>query len=70
MDTSILERVIEKAGGQTALATKLGIRKQSITKWKHRGLVPLHRVPDVARLTGFSPHDIRPDFFDSPTNAA
>jgi DNA-binding transcriptional regulator YdaS (Cro superfamily) len=41
------------------IATELGISRSAVAMWER---VPLNRVPDVARITGFSRRAIRPDF--------
>lgn len=62
-----LEKAKRKAGGATALASKLceanpaqSITPQAITQWQR---VPAGRVMDVERITGVSRHDLRPDIF-------
>lgn len=42
------------------LARELGVTRSAVSQWER---VPLERVHDVARVTGLSAHDIRPDFF-------
>ena len=53
-----LSRAIEAAGGVNALARQLGITSASVAQWRS---VPLARVTEVARITGFAPADLRPD---------
>lgn len=56
-----IERVIELAGGPSALARDIGgITPQAISQWKK---VPAERVLDVERAIGISRHDLRPDIF-------
>ena len=48
-----------KKVGINRLARELGITSGAVAKWKE---IPLERVPEVARLTGFSRRLLRPDF--------
>lgn len=57
---NIIESIIEKAGGITALARGLGITHNAIYSWQR---VPAERVIDVERITGVDRHDIRPDIY-------
>jgi DNA-binding transcriptional regulator YdaS (Cro superfamily) len=52
--------LIERAGGITSLARQLGITHNSIYSWE---VVPPFRVAAVAKITGVSMADIRPDMF-------
>jgi DNA-binding transcriptional regulator YdaS (Cro superfamily) len=65
MEIEILTRVIEKAGGPTALARALDIKSPSIHGWTR---VPAERVLRVSEITGIPPHEIRPDVFAPPPN--
>jgi hypothetical protein len=56
----IVEMVIETAGGMGPLARALGIKFQSIQKWKK---IPAERVAAVEEVTGISREDLRPDIF-------
>ena len=57
-----IERAIELAGGQQALAEKLGVKYQAVQKWV-RGVVPAERVLAIESATGVSRHDLRPDIY-------
>jgi DNA-binding transcriptional regulator YdaS (Cro superfamily) len=41
------------------IARELGVTRAAVTKWDE---IPLHRVPDVERITGYSRKALRPDF--------
>ena len=41
------------------VARGLGITRGAVALW---GKIPLSRVPDVERITGFSRQQLRPDF--------
>ena len=53
-----IKDIIAKAGGAVALARALGIKHSSVCDWRQ---VPAERLPEVARLTGIPPHELRPD---------
>jgi DNA-binding transcriptional regulator YdaS (Cro superfamily) len=48
------------AGGPSALASKLGIAPQAVSKWR---IVPPRRVLEVEELSGVSRHLLRPDIY-------
>jgi DNA-binding transcriptional regulator YdaS (Cro superfamily) len=60
--SSPIERAVEIAGGQQALAGKLGVRYQAVQKWI-RGVVPAERVLAIEGATGVSRHELRPDIY-------
>lgn len=47
-----IEVAVEAAGGQAALAAKLGVTQQAISVWKVRGWVPLGRAVEIEQVTG------------------
>ena len=61
MDTSLgLQKALQAAGSQSALARALGITAQSVQQWKR---VPAERLVEIERVTGISRADLRPDIF-------
>lgn len=67
-DTEACEAAIKEAGGNAALANKLGgLTSQAVSQWKR---VPAGRVLDVERVTGFSRHVLRPDVFGAASQEA
>ena len=48
-------------GRLTSLADALGINPSAIVQWSK---VPAERVPSVARATGLSRQDLRPDLYE------
>jgi DNA-binding transcriptional regulator YdaS (Cro superfamily) len=54
---------INLAGGQSALARRLGIRPQAVQKWYANGVVPPLRVLAVEAATGVSRKALRPDIY-------
>lgn len=66
-----IQRAIEAAGGQQALAEKIGVRYQAVQKWLRFKRVPAERVLAIEEATGVSRSDLRPDLYprDSFTRA-
>jgi len=62
----IIENVILKGGGCSALGRAIGITHAGIHRWRIMGRIPAARVLSVERLTGISRHDLRPDVFGPP----
>lgn len=62
---SPLQRAVSIAGGQTALATVLGVRQPHVWNWLNRsgGVVPPEYVIPIERATGVSRHELRPDIY-------
>lgn len=56
----VLLYALEKAGGMSALANKIGISRQAISKWRR---IPAERVLAVEVATGISRHDLREDVY-------
>ena len=55
-----LQRALDAAGTQAALADALGITSGAISQWDK---IPLSRVLEVERVTGVPRYVLRPDFF-------
>jgi len=64
-----IERAVEAAGGQQALAEKLGVKYQAVQKWI-RGVVPAERVLAIESVTGVSRHELRPDIYPQDSRGA
>lgn len=62
---SIIEKTIRFAGGQKALAEKIGITQQAVSKIKKTGKMPAERVIDAEKATAgqVSRYELRPDIF-------
>lgn len=54
---------------QAELAAKLGVQPPALSKWE-RGRVPAERVLLVCEITGLHPHELRPDIYPKPEEAA
>lgn len=63
MDMTALDRAVEAAGSQLALANALGIKSPSISGWYDRKKIPVERVIAIESATGVSRHALRPDVF-------
>ena len=60
-----LQRAVNAAGGQSQLATQLGVTQSTVWYWlarSKRGL-PAEHVVAVETATGVKRHDLRPDIF-------
>lgn len=72
MTTTPAERVIQRFGGLTKLATALGHRRPTTVQgWLVRGVVPVRQIPKViatGRKLGIELS--LDDFFDAPKKAA
>jgi DNA-binding transcriptional regulator YdaS (Cro superfamily) len=58
-----LVHAVNEAGGQSALARKLGIAPAAINRWVRQGRVPPLRVLAVEAATGVSRKALRPDIY-------
>lgn len=56
---------VSLAGGQSALAKKLGVKPQAVQQWVTAGRIPPLRVIAVEKLTGVSRTALRPDIYPS-----
>ncbi|CAM6957563.1 TPA: helix-turn-helix domain-containing protein [Escherichia coli] len=65
-----LTKAIKSAGTATNLATMLGIKPMSVSRWKNRyqGMVPADRVLQIYAATGVTPHELRPDLYPNPSD--
>lgn len=66
MDTTVITKAVEQAGGQTALAAAIGVSQQMVWQWVNgRRPVPakyciaIEQAPDVTQTR----YDLRPDVF-------
>lgn len=70
VDQAVLERCKDRAvvavGGVSRMAEKLNVTRSAVSQWSK---VPAERVGEVSRLTGYPPHEVRPDIFAPPADA-
>jgi len=59
-----LAYAIEKAGGASELARKLGVSRQAVAQWQ---AVPPRQARKVSELTGVPLADICPEFYKGIT---
>jgi DNA-binding transcriptional regulator YdaS (Cro superfamily) len=70
METSDLrakKKAAAAVGGVTRLAEALGVTRSAVSQWLR---VPAERVLQVERITGVARHDLRPDIYPAPEQAA
>ena len=60
MNKTPLSCAIEKAGGTSEMAKRLGISSQAISQWTR---VPVNRVLAVEALTQVPRYELRPDVY-------
>jgi len=65
-----LDKAITAAGGKRKLAEALNIKPSSLSRWIHRyqGRVPSARIIQIFKITGVTPHELRPDLHPNPTS--
>lgn len=63
-----LSRAIEAAGGQTALADKIGVNQCVVWYWLHKSKrgVSAEYCNAVETVTGVPAYELRPDVFSAP----
>ncbi|RZL38727.1 MAG: hypothetical protein EOP35_05150 [Rubrivivax sp.] len=59
--TSSIRQAVQAAGGQTALAQRIGARQQEIWNWLNGRQVPDHRCPAIERESGVPVEQLRSD---------
>ncbi len=64
------ETVINRLGGPTRAAERLGLKRTTVTMWRKRGVIPVAHVPAVSAATGVPRHELRPDLYEAPAEAA
>jgi TorA maturation chaperone TorD len=72
MDHSALERAVEIAGGQSALARKLGLKQANVWHWLNRAEhVPAEQAVAIEAATGgaVTRAELRPDLFAEPNES-
>jgi DNA-binding transcriptional regulator YdaS (Cro superfamily) len=61
--TAALVHAVDKLGGQTAAARKLGVTQQAVQYWIKTGRVPPLRVLALEAASGVSRKALRPDIY-------
>lgn len=67
-----IEKACEVVGSQAQLARLVGVRPQSVVKWRRSGRAPAERVLDIESATGgvVTRHILRPDLYPDPEAGA
>ena len=69
--SAALQRAIEAAGSQTALAEKINVTQQAISALVKRGArVSAEMAISIERETGVPRHELRPDLWPAPQSDA
>jgi DNA-binding transcriptional regulator YdaS (Cro superfamily) len=65
MSRQAMKRAVDLAGGQSALARKVGTTQARIWYWLNKAErgCPAEWVLAVAKATGVSKHELRPDLY-------
>ena len=59
-----LDRAVAILGSQGKLAEVIGVKQQTISFWRTNDKpIPAEHVPAIARATGISRAELRPDLF-------
>jgi DNA-binding transcriptional regulator YdaS (Cro superfamily) len=68
---SPLQKAVTVAGGQLALAKKIGLKQGHVWWWLNRSKkVPAEQVIAIEKATGVSRHELRPDIYPIRDRAA
>jgi DNA-binding transcriptional regulator YdaS (Cro superfamily) len=62
-----IENAIRQSGSASALGLAVGVTKMAVSLWRRNG-VPAERVIQVYKVTGVTPHELRPDLYPNPTD--
>lgn len=67
---SALDKAIKVACSARKLSIALGVTSMSISHWKNRdqGIVPPSYIFLIYKMTGVTPHELRPDLYPNPTD--
>jgi len=72
MDTTVISKAVEQAGGQTALAAAIGVSQQMVWQWVNgRRPVPAKYCIAIEQTPGVTQtrYDLRPDVFGASPDA-
>lgn len=58
-----LDRAINAAGSQVAIAALCDVTPQAVNQWVKKGKAPPEHVLTIEAATGVSRHELRPDIF-------
>ena len=63
MTKSAIQRAVDQAGGQAALARLIGTSQQLVFYWVKQRRAAAEHVLKIEEATGISRHDLRPDIY-------
>ncbi len=70
MNATAIEIAVKRAGSQSELARRIGVRQGYIWKWLKSGRIPAERVLAVEAATGISRSELRPDIYPAADQQA
>lgn len=71
MERDALQKAIDVAGGQSALARAIAVRQSTLNYWVLKaGKCPAEKAPAIEAATGVPRHELRPDIFPPPLQRA
>lgn len=70
MNATAIEIAVKRAGSQSELARRIGVRQGYIWKWLRSGRIPAERVLAVEAATGISRSELRPDIYPAADQQA
>jgi DNA-binding transcriptional regulator YdaS (Cro superfamily) len=76
MNANPICTVVDRAGNRSKLARMLGVTPQAIRKWErawdegNHQSIPAHRAVQIENAVGMSRHELRPDLWPAPQEAA
>ena len=65
-----IDEIIAKAGGVTELARMLNVHHSSVCDWRRANRVPVPRAQAISEQLSIPLHEIRPDVWAAPCEAA
>jgi len=68
--SKMIDLIVTKAGGATALAEYLNITRPAVLHWKARGyqVPPIKHAYKIESITGIPKEEIWTDYFNDPKN--
>jgi DNA-binding transcriptional regulator YdaS (Cro superfamily) len=65
MNTSSIEKAIEKVGGREAAARAIGVTAEAVRQWMLEGRqIPAKRAVQLAKISGVHLSELRPDLWE------
>lgn len=64
LNKMVINRFIKKLGNQTDVANYFDISRQSVSRWKRTGKIPLYAAKLIAINLDLDVKKIRPDIFE------